>query len=83
MPRNPRDYQKERKYDGKPSVKKKRANRGRARYRLIKLGKVSVGDNKDVAHKDNNTNNNKLGNLSVQSQKKNRSFKRTKGAKRK
>lgn len=82
MPRNPRDFKKERKFDSKPSVKKKRAARGRARHKLIKLGKVHVGDGKDVAHKDNNTANNKLGNLSVQSQKKNRSFKRTKGARR-
>ncbi len=83
MPRNPRDYQKERKYDSKPSVKKKRAARGRARYRLLKLGRVSIGDGKDVAHKDNNTGNNSISNLKVSTQRANRSFKRNKNAKRK
>lgn len=36
----------------------------------------------DVAHKDNNTKNNSHGNLAVQSKAKNRSFKRTKNARR-
>lgn len=46
-------------------------------------GKVRKGDGKDVSHKDNDTSNNKKSNLSVQSKAKNRSFARTKSAKRK
>ena len=76
----PRDYDKERKYDSKPSVKKKRAARGRARYKLMKEGKVRVGDGKDVDHKDGNPNNNSRSNLRVQSASKNRSYPRTKTA---
>jgi hypothetical protein len=78
-----RDYKKERKYDGKPEVKKKRAARNRARYEMIKAGKASVGDGKDVAHKDNNTSNNKRSNLKVEDPSKNRSYPRTKTARRK
>ena len=81
MPRNPRDYAKERKYDGKPSVKKKRAARNRARYALEKEGKVSKGQ--DVDHKDGNPSNNKRGNLRVMPASKNRSYPRTKTARKK
>lgn len=67
-------------YQGKPSQKKKRASRGRARYSLMKKGKVRLGDGMDVAHKDNNANNNSSSNLKVQSKSGNRSFKRNKKA---
>jgi len=51
MPRNPRDYKKEYEaYDGTPEVKKKRAERNRARRQLMAEGKVSKGDGKDVHH---------------------------------
>lgn len=46
-----RDYKKERKYDGKPEVKARRAARNRARYQLMKEGVVRKGDGKDVDHK--------------------------------
>lgn len=81
MPRNPRDYEKERKYDGKPAVKKKRAARNRARYKLEKEGKVSKGQ--DVDHKDGNPNNNKRSNLRAVPASKNRSYPRTKTARKK
>ena len=58
--------------------KKKRASRNAARRKLEKEGKVSKGDGKDVAHKNDNPKDNKRSNLSVQSKKKNRSFKRNK-----
>ena len=45
-----RNYQKERKYDSKPSVMKKRANRNAARYKMMKAGKVKKYDGKDVHH---------------------------------
>lgn len=79
----PRDYKKERKYDSQPHVKAKRAARGRARYSLMKKGKVKVGDGKDVDHKDGNPHNNSPSNLRVQSASKNRSFARDKNARKK
>lgn len=80
----PRDYRSEYdNYHAKASAKKKRAQRNKARRVMEKAGKVSKGDGKDVAHKDNNTSNNSRSNLSVQSKSKNRSFPRTKKAKRK
>lgn len=70
-------------YHSKPKAKKQRARNNKARRIMEKSGKVKKGDGKDVAHKDNNTRNNKKSNLSVQSKSKNRSFKRTTKAKRK
>jgi hypothetical protein len=52
--------------------------RNRARYAMIKAGKASKGDGKDVAHKDDNPHNNNPKNLAVQSKAKNRSYPRTK-----
>lgn len=78
-----RDYDKERKYDSQPHVKKKRAARNRARYSLMKKGLVKKGDGKDVDHKDGNPNNNSPSNLRVQSASKNRSFPRDKKARKK
>ncbi len=70
-------------YQGRPEQKKARARRNAGRRLMTKLGKVSKGDGKDVAHKDNNTKNNTKSNLSVQSKSKNRSFARTSKARRK
>jgi len=83
MPRNPRDYQKERKYDGKPEVKKKRALRNQARRKLMKEGVVRVGDGKDVDHKKPMAKggSNARSNLRAVPASKNRSFARTKKAK--
>ena len=67
------------KYNSKPEQIKKREARNRARYQMIKAGKVKKGDGKDVAHKDGNALNNKPSNWAVQSQHKNRSYARTKG----
>ena len=78
-----RDYGKERKYDGKESVKNKRNARNRARYAMIKAGRAKVGDGKDVSHKDNNVNNNSPSNLKSTNRKKNRSYARNKNAGRK
>jgi hypothetical protein len=51
MPRNPRDYKKEYEaYDGTPEVKKKRAERNRARREAIADGRAKKGDGKDVHH---------------------------------
>ena len=83
MPRKIRDYKKERAYDGKPSVKKKRAARNRARYKLEKEGVVKKGDGKDVDHKKplSKGGSNKRSNLRAVPAKKNRSYARTKTGK--
>ena len=70
------------KYQGSATQKKARARRNAARRLMEKLGKVFKGDGKDVAHRDNNTKNKKRSNLSVQNPSKNRSFARTKKARR-
>jgi len=70
------------KYNSKPEQKKRRAQRNAARRKMIKAGKARKGDGKDVAHKDNNTANNKSSNLQMQSKAKNRSFKRDSKARR-
>jgi len=83
VPRNPRDYSKERKYDSKPEVKARRAARNRARYKLMKEGKVRKGDGKDVDHKkplSKGGSTTKRSNMRVSSAKKNRSYPRTKSA---
>lgn len=76
-----RDYKAEyANYQGTPEQKKKRASRGRARYSLIKKGKVRVGDGKDVDHVNTDANDNSSSNLRVQSKSANRSYPRTKNA---
>jgi len=66
------------KYQSSPEQVERRMARNRARYAMIKAGKVSKGDGKDVAHKDDNPHNNNPKNLAVQSKAKNRSYPRTK-----
>ena len=46
----PRNYKKEQAYDGSPEVKKKRAQRNKARRMLEREGVVKKGDGKDVDH---------------------------------
>ena len=76
-----RNYKKEyENYQGSPEQKKKRASRGRARYAMMKKGKVRLHDGKDVDHKDTNANNNSPSNLRVQSRSANRSYARNKNA---
>ena len=51
--KNPKDrkYTKAaRAYDSSPEVMERRRARNRARYKLMKEGKVAVGDGKDVDH---------------------------------
>lgn len=66
-------------YQGKPAQIKARSRRNSANR---KKGTYGNGDGKDVAHLDNDTKNNSDSNLKLQSKKKNRSFPRTKGARR-
>ena len=79
-----RDYRQE--YDkqqASPKAKKQRAARNSARAKMVKAGRASKGDGKDIAHLDNNTSHGGTKNLSVQSKAKNRSFARDKDAHRK
>ena len=70
-------------YHGSPEQIKKRAQRNKARRKMIREGKAHKGDGKDVAHLDNNTSHNSSKNLRMQSKAKNRSFPRDKNARRK
>ena len=68
-----RNYRKEYdNYHAQPDQRKRNAGRLRARRLMAKLGKVAKGDKKDVHHKDNDPMNNEKGNLSVTTQKYNR-----------
>lgn len=79
-----RDYKNEYKeYHSKPEQREKNNARKRARYALEKGGVVSKGDGKDIDHKDGNPKNNKRSNLKVTSKTANRSFPRTKTARKK
>lgn len=71
------------KYNSKPAQVKRRAQRNAARAKMVAAGKAKKGDGKDVAHKNNNTANNSMRNLMLQSKAKNRSFPRNKKAGRK
>lgn len=76
-----RNYRKEYdNYQGKSEQKKRRAKRNAARRKLMRNGRVRLGDGMDVAHKNNNPNDNSSKNLGVQSKKNNRSFPRNKNA---
>ena len=66
------------KYNSKPEQVKRRMARNRARYAMIKAGKARKGDGKDVGHANGNPNDNRKGNLRIESQRANRSYPRTK-----
>jgi len=80
MPKK-RNYKKE--YANQGASKKQKQQRARNNKANRDSGTYGNGDGMDVAHKDNNTNNQKKSNLKKQAPSKNRSFKRTKKAKRK
>lgn len=69
-------------YHASEEQKKKRAMRNAARRKLEREGKVSKGDGKDVGHKRPlaKGGSNDESNLTVQSKRANRSFKRNKKA---
>ena len=80
----PRDYRKEYdNYHAKPEQKKRRAGRNKARTIATRAGAVRKGDGKDVDHKDGNPRNNNKSNLRVKSKTANRSFPRTRTARKK
>lgn len=69
-------YQKE--YNARPENVAKRVKNNQARAKLMKQGKVEVGDGKDVAHKRSldNGGTNAADNLEVQSRAKNRGWRK-------
>jgi hypothetical protein len=78
-----RDYGSEyRNYHSTEKAKKQRARNNKARRKMEKEGKVRKGDGKDVSHVNNRTSDNRSSNLRVESPSKNRSFRRTSGARR-
>ena len=80
----PRRYDLEYKnYQGSPEQIKRRAMRNAARAKMIKAGKATKGDGKDVNHKSGSPMNNSLKNLENIPKSKNRSFPRTAKAKKK
>lgn len=82
MPRNPRDYKKEyAAYDGTPAVKKKRAERNKAR-RQYEAAHGDLPSDVDVDHKTPLAKGGKttMDNLRARPASKNRSFARTKTA---
>ena len=73
MEKSKRNYRKEYdNYHASPEQRERNAARLRARRLMVKKGKVKVFDKKDVHHKDNDPTNNDLSNLSVTTQKYNR-----------
>ena len=70
-------------YQGTDAQKKRRAGRNAARRKMIVAGKAKKGDGRDVAHRDNNPLNNESKNIKMEATKSNRSFARTKNARRK
>ena len=72
-----RKYVNAEKYEDTPEQVKKRMARNRARYKLLKEGKVHKGDGKDVAHvKAFDKGGTNADGVRVDSASKNRSFKR-------
>jgi len=76
-----RNYQREYAIEPK-SRRKERANRNLARRQMMRKGKVKKGDGKDVHHVGGNALN-KKSKLKVMSASKNRSYARTKNARKK
>lgn len=77
-----RDYSMngEGKYDKSPKRMADNRARKKARYILEKAGTVKKGDGKDVDHKDGNPRNNSKSNLTAKPRSSNRSYPRTKSA---
>ena len=77
-----RNYKKEyANYHSKPVQKVNRAGRNKARKIVMKAGGAAKVAGKDVHHKNGNPRDNNMNNLSVASKTANRSFKRTRTAK--
>jgi len=79
-----RNYANEyKKYQGTEAQKKRRAMRNKARRQAIKDGRARKGDGKDVHHRNGNPMDSSSDNLQIRSASSNRSFARTKNARKK
>lgn len=78
-----KDSVRQRAYNSSPEQKKRRAERNASRAKMVKAGKVSKGDGKDVDHKNKNTANQSASNLRVRSVKSNRADNRGTGGRKK
>ena len=77
-----RNYKKEyANYHSKPTQKVNRAGRNKARSLVMKSGGAAKVAGKDVHHRNGNPKDNRASNLAVTSKTANRSFKRTRNAK--
>ncbi len=77
-----RDYKSEyANYHSSEKQKKNRASRNAARRSMERSGRVKKGDGKDVTHRNGDPRDNSAKNRGVLSASKNRSYKRTRGAK--
>ena len=70
-------------YHSSKKQKQNRAARNKVRRQALRDGIVSKGDNNDIHHKDGNPRNSDPSNLAVQNKSHNRSFARTKTARKK
>lgn len=77
------DSVRQRKYNGSPEQKKRRAERNASRRKMEKAGKVKKGDGKDVDHKNKSTSDQSGKNLRVRSVKANRADNRGTGGRKK
>lgn len=77
----PRNYKSEyERYHSSPAQKKRRAARNKARRQMVREGRARKGDGKDVHHRNGNPRDNRRSNLRVKSRSSNRSFRRTRTA---
>lgn len=77
------DSIRQRKYNGSPEQKKRRAERNASRRKMEKAGKVKKGDGKDVDHRNKSTADQSTKNLRVRSVKANRADNRGTGGRKK
>lgn len=84
MSKKPRNYRQEYdRYQGTPDQIKRRASRNAARAKAVKAGKAHKGDGRDIDHEGGNPMNNSQSNLKSKSKHANRSYPRTKSARKK
>lgn len=72
LPNTPGRQAAQKKYNAKPEQKKRRAARNKTRRKLIREGRVRVGDGKDIDHKNHDPSDMSAANLQVQDKRVNR-----------
>ena len=77
------DSVRQRKYNGSPEQKKRRAERNASRRKMEKAGKVKKGDGKEVDHRNKDTSDQSKKNLRVRNKSENRADNRGTGGRKK